>query len=142
MKHEIYKIAGVFKKHRKVFNFRYAYISKLLSRQAKGIVCKQAQCYYEEMSKGKHPILDFSSIWNAQSFSIDMQGFLILRLQEENPAASLLIPFHVSKTQLQRLQMGKYKEVIIKQRDEHWFAFLSMDISECEKKGDILEGLT
>lgn len=124
MKHEIYKIAGVFKKNKRVFPIRYAAISNQIASHAKEQVRTQAQVYYEDSKKGKHPVLDFSSIWGVRGYRLERDGMLKLIISKEK---IITIPFSASDTQIKRLQNGSYHELTIKQRGEHWFGFLRIE---------------
>lgn len=128
MKHEIYKIAGVFKKNKRIFPIRYAAISNQIASHAKEQVRIQAQVYYEDTKKRKHPVLDFSSIWSERSYHLDRNGMLKLIISKEKV---ITIPFSVSDTQIKRMQNGIYHELTIKQRGEHWFAFLRIEDEKC-----------
>lgn len=141
MKHEIYKIAGVFKKRKAVFEFRYKYISNQISWHSKGIVLEQAKKYYQNEGKRKHAKLDFSSIWSEYSYQIDFQGVLALELGREQGARKLSVPFYVHEQQIQRLQAGKRKDLTIKHRGENWFAFIVLEMPEKKSKGNVIMGI-
>lgn len=141
MKHEIYRIAGVFKKEKRVFEFRYKFISNAVSWYSKSIVLEQAKIYYEKERQGKKPKLDFSSIWSDYSYKIIETGLLLLELGVSEHKRNLKVPFYVHEQQMQRIKMGKVKEMVIQHQGIHWFAFVNVEIHVPDKKGNIKMGI-
>lgn len=141
MKHEIYRIAGVFKKEQRAFHFRYRNISDEISWFSKSLVVEQAKLFYEMERKGKHPTLDFSSMWSKHSYNIDDSGLLLLELGVSEQRKILKVPFYVHEQQLQNLKMGELKEMIIKHRGDDWFAFVTISMQIPKKKDGLPLGI-
>lgn len=135
MKHEISRIAGAFMKHQEVFAFRYKYISNDVSYHSKSLVVEEAKALYQRLQKGMEKKLDFSSVWHELSYQIDESGFLALQLGVAQGQKILYVPFYVQEQQMKRIRSGKVREMVIKQRVHHWFAYIRLEVENDEIGG-------
>ena len=126
-KHEVYKIAGVFQKEQRICAFPYRYISNQIAWTSKQQVVTQAQQYYR--LKQRHPTtkLDFMAVWSGESVVFKESGHIQFLLGTDQMKRYLIIPFMCDEELLNVLRCGLLKELTLKQRGEHWFAFLHME---------------
>lgn len=141
MKHEIYKVAGVFKKENRIFAYPYRYISNIVSWNSKQKVIDEATLYYKKKQKKHKAELDFSSKWSYHSYELHEEGYLSLTLGRAQGARILRVPFYVHDEQIQKIKRGTYKDMTIKERGDHWFAFILVEIEKIEPNGSIVMGI-
>ncbi len=74
MRHEIYRVAGVFLKEKRVFAFPYRYISNQIAWDCKQIVVEQATLLYQKRMRNVKATINYSSIWSANACMIQADG--------------------------------------------------------------------
>lgn len=141
MKHEIYKVAGVFEKEQRIFAFPYKQIENDVSWDSKQNVIDQAVIYYGKKQKKHKATLDFSSVWSNRSYSIHEEGEIELELGRNQGKRHLHIPFYVHEHQMEQLRQGTYKDMFIKERGDQWFAFIWLDLPKPEPPGNLIMGV-
>lgn len=126
MRHEIYKIAGVFQKEQRIFAFPYRSISNLISTDNKPCVIKQAEILYHIRSRTPYEKLSFSSIWSFQSCCIQEHQ---LRLQPGSYSHNQIwdISFTIVKNKEGTLMTGKVIDVTIMEQNAIWFAYVRLN---------------
>lgn len=141
MKHEIYKVAGVFQKENRIFAFPYKQISNDVSWNSKQNVIDQASIFYGKKQKKHKANLDFSSVWSNRSYWIHFDGRLELELGRNQGAKHIFLPFYVHERQIKQLQKGEYRDMTIKERGKEWFAFIWLDMPKAEPPGNLTMGI-
>lgn len=141
MKHEIYKVCGVFEKEQRIFAFPYKLISNSVSWNSKQNVIDQAAILYKKKQRNHKISLDFSSVWSYRSYTILEDGILELELGERSAHRRLKIPFYVHEYQMAKLRKGTCKDMTIKKRDKNWFAFVLVEIPKENSPGDLIMGV-
>ena len=81
MRHEIYKVVGVFQKRGQVFNLPYRAVSRKLAPGARHLVMKQAKILYEKRCTNPDEKPDFSSVWPTKACRIE-NHFLLFRCRD------------------------------------------------------------
>lgn len=120
LRHEIYRIAGVFQKEKRAFPFPYRFMNQTIPEQCKKIVIKQAELLYKKRCIKPKAKLDFSAIWSkdACKFSI---GDHSLKLSRKN-GKTWILPLTVDKEQEKLILAGSIIDVTIKKQQEFLIA--------------------
>ena len=127
MRHEIYKVVGVFQKRGQVFNLPYRAVSRKLAPGARHLVMKQAKILYEKRCTNPDEKPDFSSIWPTKACRIE-NHFLLLRLDTEESDHELRhIPFSTDDNSAAVLSTGNMIDVTLKQQESAWFAYVRIN---------------
>lgn len=141
MKHEIYKVAGVFQKEQRIFAYPYRNISNVVSWDSKQNVIDEAVAYYKKKQKKHKAQLDFSSVWSKKSYVLHEEGYLLLTLGRSQGAKVLNVPFYVHEQQIKQIKRGVCKDMTIKERSDNWFAFILVEIEKPEPSGNLIMGI-
>ncbi len=127
MRHEIYKVVGVFQKQGQIFNLPYRVISRQLDPSARHLVMKQAKLLYEKRCTNPDIKPDFSSIWSSRSCRMENHS-LLFKLDSKEPGhQQRLIPFSTVDHSEAVLSMGKVIDVTLKQQESAWFAYVRIN---------------
>lgn len=122
-KHEVYKVAGVFRKQQKVFAFPYRTISNAVAWDSKGQVVQQAAHYYRMKQRHRQAKLDYIAVWSEASIACKEGKQVQFLLGKNHRPSAVTVPFECDESALIILHRGRLMEMTVKQRGEHWFAF-------------------
>ena len=124
MRHEIYKVVGVFQKRGQVFNLPYRAISRHLAPGARHLVMKQAKLLYEKRCTNPDEKPDFSSIWSSQACRIENHYLLFKLDSKESVHQQWHVPFSTVDHSAAVLSTGDVIDVTLKQQESAWFAYV------------------
>lgn len=130
-KQEIFKVCGVFKKQKCIFEYRFKNISNDISWHSKGIVLTKAKEMYCANSEGRLANLEFSSIWSTKSFYINMHNHTIeFKLGLNQNFRIIRVPVYWTEHLENRLRNSFPFSIMICQKGTQWIAYISTKIVE------------
>lgn len=124
-RHEIYRIAGVFHKEKRIFAFPYRLINKSISTQCRRSVIEQAVLYYQMKQGTSNKKLPFISVWRKEACTLHMPVYktnpYLLELSCANQQRCTL-PLCINDKQVKILQAGNIIDITVMKQNENWTA--------------------
>lgn len=129
MRHEIYKVAGVFLREKRIFPFPYRYISNQIAWDCKQIVVEQAAILYQKRMCNAKASINYSSIWSANACMIQTDGFLVFYLKKDRNKPAFKVHFRLNDDQFRIITKGNVMRIIIKENGESLFAYIHLTVN-------------
>lgn len=123
-RHEVYRVAGVFHKQQRVFAFPYRYLCDELDLHAKRQVVLAAARYDRAKQLSSHAKLDYIAVWPSDALILDELSRIHFPLGRKEGVRSVIIPFEGDEEVLRRLAQNLDCEVVLKQCQDHWLAYV------------------
>lgn len=122
MRHEIYRICGVFQKQQCTFAYPYRYMNDSLAWASRELLIKQAITLYDKRKEDPKAKLDFIAIWAKQSYRLLYEeSLLILNLGGGQRKREMMIPFVLGEgSTLANKEL--WGEVKLREMQHQWFA--------------------
>lgn len=131
-KQEIFKISAVFKKKHSIFEYRLKNINDDISFHSKEIVLELAKAMYNANVNGKILALNFSSIWNAKSFTLQNTAHTLTLIMGYHQM--MHVPICWNDRIEKRFTQGTINTLIICHTNDEWIAYFHMTIDDVKIK--------
>lgn len=129
LRHEIYRVTGVFQKEKRTFAFPYRFMNQAITDQGKRTVNEQAVLLYKKRCINPKEKPDIAGIWFKDScrFSEDR---LLLKANGSTNQKEWNLPLTVNEYQRKLIKAGNIIDVTIKEREDTWIAVVRLSLAD------------
>lgn len=124
-RHEIYRIAGIYHKEKRIFAFPYRLVNKNITMQCRRIVVEQAVLYYQTQQSSSNKRLPFVSVWTNEACTLHKPVHRTDPYRLELSCADkkrCVLPLSINDKQAKMLQTGNIIDITITKQAENWTA--------------------
>lgn len=123
MRHEIYRICGVFQKQRRTFAYPYRYMSESVAWDSRSYIVAAAKKLYEQRMQDPRAKSDFIAVWPNHAYRIaHEQCMLVLTLAERE----VMIPFEPRESKAPLHDKHRLGSVVLREKEDVWYADITM----------------